>query len=228
MNDFQIDMIKCNHIEFAKFYFSYSDFGSIMGKIIKKNNMTFGHNGLFLEIQNHQLLLTKDVNEFCKFITIDFTKWKSIKTKIDLFEFIKSSRFYKPELFKSGNYDHRSRIKTRPIYNEFIKYICINQDLENEDFKNDKSKKEPIIKEALDFFHKHEEVEIINKSIQKAKIIHNKFNGNMLKEMGYDGASIGIIIKAFKNTHPNFDEWIYNTDTEDIIKALNNIILSIK
>ena len=220
--NFQIDLIMCNNIEFAKLYFSYGDFGGLMGKITKQYNLTFGHNGFFLEINQHSLVLTKDVNEFCKFIGIDFEHWLSIQTKEDLFELVKTCRLYKPEIFSSGNHQHRKRIKNRPLYIEFLKYIGINEVLENDEIIVDKEK---LYKEALDYFHKYEELESINKAIEKAKVIHDKFNGNMLKEMGYNGTQIGAIIKKFKSEHPDFDEWIYSSTNETIMDSLNKIIL---
>jgi hypothetical protein len=221
--NFQIDIIMCKNIEFAKLYFSYGDFGGLMGKITKKYNMTFGHNGFFLENDNYSLLLTKEPNEFCKFVAIDFEKWLSIKTKEDLFELIKTSRLYKPEFFSSGNHQHRKRIKNRPLYIEFLKYIGVNGVEENDDSTDEVEDK--VLQEALDYFHKHEELESINKAIEKAKVIHDKFNGNMLKEMGYNGIQIGIIIKKFKSEHPDFDEWIYSSTNETIMDSLNKIIL---
>ena len=223
-DNFQIDIIKCNYIEFAKVYFSYGDFGGLMGKITKKYNMTFGHNGFFLEIDNHSLLLTKEPNEFCKFVAIDFEKWLSIKTKEDLFELIKTSRLYKPKFFSSGNHQHRKRIKNRPLYIEFLNYIGIDEveTISESDITVDKDK---IFNEALNYFHKHEELDSIKKAVEKAKVIHDKFNGNMLKEMGYDGTQIGTIIKKFKSEHPDFDEWIYSSTNETIIDSLKKIIL---
>ena len=83
-DDFQIDMIKCENIEFCKFYFSYGDFGNLIGKILKKYEYTFGHHCLSLIFENTKVVLTTDANEFCKFINIEYEKWKSIKTKEDL------------------------------------------------------------------------------------------------------------------------------------------------
>jgi hypothetical protein len=223
--DFQIDMIKCKTIEFAKFYFSYGDFGSLVGRTVKKYDMTFGHNGFFLEIANNSLVLTKDVNEFCKFIGIDFEDWLSIQTKEDLFELVKTCRFYKAKLFNTANHKDRKRINIRPLYIEFLKFIGINEvDTVNDDSPDDKEK---VFEEALDYFHKHDELDSINKAIEKAKVIHDKFNGNMLKEMGYNGTQIGAIIKKFKSEHPDFDEWIYSSTNETIMDSLNKIILLI-
>ena len=221
-DNFQIDFIKCKHIEFSKFYFSYGDFGCLMGKILKKYNLTFGHNGLFLKTENNSMLMTTDVEHFCKFISIDFEKWKEIKTKFDLFELVISSKFYKREFFISGNHEHRRRIKNRPIYNDFLKYIGIDEQSELDDKKEER---ESVFTEVLDFFNKREDLDTIQKAIERNKIIHTKFNGGMLKDMGYTGAQIGKIIKTFKSTHVDFDEWVYSSSIKEIEDELNKIIL---
>jgi len=219
LENFQIDMIKCSTIEFAKFYFSYGDFGSLIGKLVKKYDMTFGQNGFFTNIENHTLVLTKDVNEFCSFLKIDLEKWKTIKTKEDLFELVKSCRFYKKEYFISGNHEHRRRILNRPLYMEFLKYI----DIENVELVIIDNKSF-IFEEAIEFFNKKQDIDTILKSIQKSKDIQEKFNGNMLKERGYNGIQIGNIIKAFKIKHFNFEDWIYTTKQEDIMESLDELI----
>ena len=85
LDNFQVDIIQVSNIKFAKFYFSYADFGSIIGKTVKKYNMSFGHNGLFSNVETTSFLLTDNVLEFCKFINLDFELWKNIKTKDNLF-----------------------------------------------------------------------------------------------------------------------------------------------
>ena len=227
LDNFQIDMIKCSTIEFAKFYFSYGDFGSLIGKLVKKYDMTFGHNGFFTNIENHTLVLTKDVNDFCNFLKIDLEKWKSIKTKEDLFELVKSCRFYKNEYFISGNHDHRRRIVHRPLYLAFLNYIGIKDEVSKED-KLIIDDKPVVFEEAINFFNKKSDIDTILKSVQKSKDINNKFNGNILKDRGYTGIEIGNIIKAFKSKHVNFDEWIYITKQEEIMKSLDELIQNLK
>jgi hypothetical protein len=220
-DNFQIDIINCKTIEFAKFYFSYSDFGNILGRILTKYKMSLGHNYFFLKNEKYSLILTDDVNKFCEFIGFDFKQWERIQTKEDMFELIKTCKFYKPEIFNFGNYHSRKNIIKRPIHQDFLNYINIYEvkgiEYDKEVFNIDAEK---ILNDALDYFNKHEEIENINKAIEKAKIIHNKFNGNMLIEMGYNSLQIGTIIRKLKNDHPNYDEWIYNTTIENIYKEI--------
>jgi hypothetical protein len=106
---------------------------------------------------------------------------------------------------------------------EFLKYIGI-ENVEVIILED----KPVIFEEAIEFFNKKQDIETILKSIQKNKDIHNKFNGNMLKERGYNGNQIGNIIKAFKIKHFNFEDWIYTTKQEDIMASLDELIKNLE
>jgi hypothetical protein len=243
LDNFQIDIIKVSNIKFAKFYFSYADFGSIIGKTVKKYNMSFGHNGFFSNVETTSFLLTDNVLEFCKFINIDFEIWKNIKTKDDLFQFIISSRFFNKENFKPNmfNYAYRKRIKQRPLYLEFLKFLEIditilekendetNEELSDnsEEKETHKLEKEQKFNEAIKFFNKEKEVEDIKRKMEIKRHNSLKFNGVMLREKGFADKQIGAIIKAFKLKHPNFDEWIYNSTIEEINVSLDDVIKNV-
>jgi hypothetical protein len=224
--NFQIDMIKCENLEFCKFYFSYGDFGNLIGKIVKKYEYTFGHHCLSLIFENTKIILTTDTIEFCKFINIEYEKWKSIKTKDDLFELVKSCRFFRKEIFNSGNHEHRRCLSNRPLYVEFIKSIGVEEDSREETLQLTNEDKEGFIEDAINFFNKKEEIDHIKMKIERNKIINSKFNGNMLKERGFSGQQIGKIIKAMKETHSDFDNWVYESSEDEIMKSLENVISS--
>lgn len=224
-NDFQIDFIKCQSVDFAKCYFSYGDFGQLLGVVINKYDLTFGHNGFFCHINQTSLLLTQDVNQFFDFININFDQWKNIRTQYDLFELIKTCKFYDPDLFIQSNHKHRLLLKNRPLYSEFLKYI--NLDTKTESISISSEDKEMVFNQVIVVFNKIDDIIKIQELDKKKEIIHSKFNGNMLKDMGYDGKQIGTIIKKFKSLYDNFDEWIYQTKSEDIMAVLKVILLEI-
>lgn len=231
-DNFQIDIIKVSNIKFAQFYFSYGDFGHLIGSMVKKYKLTFGHNGFFINYDNQNILLTNEVDKCCTFIDIDINQWKSIKTKIELFELIKSCKFYNQECFKHNNYLHRKKIIHRPLYIEFLEYIGIVDqksiiELET-DYSNKiklKIDKTSIFDEAILYFNKQNEIDTIIKHNKKYNIIKSKFNANLIKERGYTDDKIGIIIKAFKNKYSNFDDWVYDTTIKEINESLDNLIL---
>jgi hypothetical protein len=57
---FQIDLIKCpskDQIPMYQFYFSYGDFGAILGRILNYNAYKFGQQGLYLNLLQHTMAL---------------------------------------------------------------------------------------------------------------------------------------------------------------------------
>jgi hypothetical protein len=179
---------------------------------------------LSLIFENTKIILTTDANEFCKFINISYEKWKSIKTKDDLFELVKSCRFFRKEIFNSGNHEHRRCLSNRPLYVEFIKLIGVDEDSREDSLQLTNEEKEGFFEDAIEFFNKREEIETIKMKIERNKIINSKFNGNMLKERGFNGQQIGKIIKAIKEKHSDFDSWVYESSEEEIMKSLENVI----
>jgi hypothetical protein len=221
-DNFQINMIKISNIEFSELYFSYGDFGNIAGSMLKKYGLIFKDNGLFINYEKKDILLTDNIYEFCRFINIDIDQWKSIKTRIDLFELIISCKFYKKEIFKNANNGKKNT--SRPAYIEFLNYICI--DVENTTEYKFIIDKKIFFDESIIYFDKQNEINSINEQNEKNKIIKSKFNGNMIKERGYTNDKIGIIINEFKNKYINFDNWIYISSQEEINKSLDEVMSS--
>jgi hypothetical protein len=135
--DFQIDMIKCKYLEFAKFYFSYGDFGGIIGRIMNHYGFKFGHEGFWLNVyleknqlvdETHsygKIILTTCPTDFCKFVGLDYTTFFSLTSTSKIFEYIKSSKYFNPLIFETLNYDHNKRSKKRPMYISFLNYINV-------------------------------------------------------------------------------------------------------
>ena len=106
-----------------------------------------------------------------------------------------------------------------------MKYI--NLDTKTESISISSEDKEMVFNQAIVVFNKIDDIIKIQELDKKKEIIHSKFNGNMLKDMGYDGKQIGTIINKFKSLYDNFDEWIYQTKSEDIMAVLKVILLEI-
>lgn len=55
---FQIDLIKCNsinQINFARFYFSYGDLGSILGRFCNYHGVKIGHRGFWIDVYENTM-----------------------------------------------------------------------------------------------------------------------------------------------------------------------------
>jgi hypothetical protein len=224
--DFQIDMIKCKYLEFAKFYFSYGDFGGIMGRIMNHYGFKFGHEGFWLNVyleknelvdETHsygKIILTTCPIDFCKFVGLDYNTFFSLTSTSKIFEYIKSSKYFNPLIFETLNYDHNKRAKKRPMYISFLNDINIITD------RGGTHINENLQLVGIKYFNKEDEYEKIFNNLKRKKEISNKFNGKILLDLGVNQKSIGIIIKKFREKYN--DEWILDNNENTIINELKS------
>ncbi len=247
---FQIDFIHVHDIDTALFYFSYGDFGQLIGRILKFYGLTFGHNGLWISpfkntiisyIEDHKeeydkyhvedhkigdiedIILTRRPDEICEFIGLSYYRWKEgFQTKLELFEYIKSSHYFSPTIFMYSNHPQRSRLKTRKMYEEFLIYLFgedkVNELKESKDSTDTKENKQI---EAIQYFDKEDELkkEIHSYFLHAERKM--KFNGNILQsQFNIQPKDLGTIIPNFKkfiseSESLTFEEWLdlHNGDT---------------
>lgn len=244
--NFQIDFIKCSsdeNLNSSQFYFAYADIGSIIGRILNHYGLKFGNNGLWLNLIDNTLnvdkainltknaigkiILSKEPREICEFLGLNYDKWKSgFLHKIEIFNWVIQSKYFKKEIFHNLNHEHRKRVSIRPLYKEFLDYINITiSDIGITDSKNSEIKIN-LQKESIIYFNKNDE---LNKLIKDKELQENrkqKFNGKMLMEFGIVDKDIGIYINNFKDFiknkfNENFEDWLdhnQKTHIEEEIK----------
>ncbi len=120
---FQIDLIKISNLEISKFYFSYGDVGSILGRIANYYNLVFGFDGLWLNLN------IDTIHEYLTTSSKDTLK-------------IKNERLEKYLIENKNNYENLGKI----ILSEDPNEICIYLDLDYENWKKGFYKNEDIFK----------------------------------------------------------------------------------
>ncbi len=207
--NFQIDLIKCSSLEqmeFAKFYFSYGDLGAILGRFCNYHGVKIGHMGFWIDVYENtiypdkpfdpsrnigEIHLTMEPDKACEFLGLDWNKWFSgFSNLIEIFDWIKSSKYFVQKIFAELNYDHMKRAKMRPMYMKFIEYIGLNP-LE---VNGRPEIRFNIQSQAIEYFGKKEEVNKIRDQLEFTKVVQSKFTGKNLMEMGYQGKQIGQIL----------------------------------
>jgi hypothetical protein len=244
---FQIDLIKAYNIEdfkCKKFYFSYGDFGSIVGKITNFYKLKFGDKGLWIELNNSiddinlgiktnigkNLILTNQPKQICEFMGLDYSVYNSgFTTQEQLFNYIISSKYYNKCIFQINNSKDKKNIKVRQIYNNFIKYINKNKEeiliIEKQILIVEKQK---IQQYAINYFNKNLELEILTNNVKLNEIRKIKYNGKLFIEKGFINKDINEYMKKFeefieKKYQVNFNEWLDLID--DIKIELNNFLI---
>lgn len=223
---FQIDLIKVDNYEMAKFYFSYGDVGNILGRTVKPHNLTLGHEGLWTNYENEKIILYDDPESICKFLGLNYDVYKKgFKTKIDMFNWLMKCKYHRNEYFKfeNLNYQYRHRYNTRPLFTEFVNYI------NSYNIKNDELVKETPL-EYIIKCNKQKEKEEIDKKIFVRKLHQEKFSGIVFANYiphKYINEYKSEFVK-FISQYSDFNTWLQNNDISVINNEIKNFCLNKK
>ncbi|HET8687089.1 MAG TPA: hypothetical protein VFM18_10550 [Methanosarcina sp.] len=203
--DVQVDLIftKLNDFQSSIDYFSYNDFGNLVGRLAHKRGLRFGHDGLSLSIRDDtqvigEINLTKNIDEILSLLGYDPAPYhKGFDTLEDIFEYVVSSPYYTYEIFDldNRNYRARTRDRKRKTYTEFLKWA---ESRENGTYVYSGNKADylPLV---LHKFNKIDEYASILKAHSINLTIKEKFNGLIVRDLtGLDGKELGSFIAEFR------------------------------
>lgn len=227
--DFQVDLIFTDesHYEYSCNYFDWNDLGNLVGRISKQLGFKHGHDGLYYVLRNDdriikEFLLTTSYLDVIHLLGLDKLKFKKgFDTYEDLFEFVLSSPYFNPEIFKLENLNNINRVRDRKrkTYNLFLKYI------ENKSYnKLDGFQRKLTYKEKEEFvFSKfpkiRQEVETLKFKVELENQIKERINGHIIMQIvpSAQGQRVGEYIKAIKELRPDlYSAQVLNYTEEEI------------
>jgi len=238
--NFQIDLIrtKPNIFDFSNNYFSYNDLGNLMGRIAKSVSLVYGHDGLFYKIrkQNYKtekVLIDTDSRSVFELLDYDYDRFlQGFDTLTDIFEFVKSSKYYTSSIFAFENRDHVSRVrdKKRKTYTAFLDYIGERTDFDNVkhhigayediDFHNDPTVKEQMLSTLIKRYKNLKPaIDAFESKYLRIKQFKSKFNATMVTdETGLVKEELGKFIKHFNYNVRNdeFYEFVISKSEDEI------------
>ena len=242
-HDFQIDFIMCySNMDMYMFYFSYGDLGGILGRISNAYGFKLGESGLFMSYNavtlelNYQntpdkLYLSDNPYEICEYFGLCYEEWKKGFNLINqIYDFILQSKLFDKIIFKTLNVDHRRRLKLRPMYMNFLKYI----DVKDEEISTADETRGEVIenrqREGIDYFKKWDKVNDTKNIRLKEKERSDKYNGKIFIERGYNGKDIGMIKKKFEDyicseMNIEMNEFIDSNEREKIIEIVEKFLI---
>ena len=254
---FQIDLLKLKsmeHLETSRFYFSYSDIGSILGRILNHYGLKLGDAGLWcdvyspcetLDIRNTmgKIHLTSNPREICRYIGIDYGFWETEISKLrqgefePIFAWIASCSMFKTDIFKRLNTDHRARQEVRPFYKKFLEFIGITH-VETCEAMSGESSYGAIEKQidAITYFNKKEELDQLIAESRLRELRRSKFTGSDL--IGYyknhkidiEGIQVGDKISKLKKYCiesigcRTWEEFIDSHDRDSVQTIVHNFV----
>ncbi len=205
--ELQIDLIKTTPQLFlyALGYYSYNDLGNLVGKLTRRLGCKHGHNGLYLPVRDGdrligEILLTTDIFQTYWLVELDTETYNpgwGFANHEEIFNFVASSPFYDPELYKLENLNHTAKVrdKKRETYRKFLEF--------GERWTGPKNEVNPdkafYLNRVLSFFGKHQEFDQLMQAYAMKKLASETFNGEKVQDWtGLVGKDLGHLMAFMK------------------------------
>lgn len=254
---FQVDLINVEDLPMSRFYFSYGDLGGIIGRLTQHKSITYGSKGLwvnpnqetigkFLSVNQINLQVGKDLivksivpniiltnkpEKICEFIGLEWNKWlNGFSSKQEIFEWITKSPWFKRDYFRALDCEHRRRVNTRPMYQEFLKFIFADEP--NFSIEKGNSAKYTNSNLQIDALEHFDKVNILKEEIieiEKKLLRKEKFSGKKFLELGIESKHIKkyfgdfnlYVVTKYKN---NFEDWLDSNESDEINRVIGEFI----
>lgn len=208
-------------------YYSYNDLGNLMGRVANNLGTKYGHAGLIKKLYSEdrtkildEVHISNDTEKIFDFLGFDYSKYKEGFIELeDIFNYVISSQFFSKELFAYENLDHqnRTRNRKRKTYQSFLDYIENNEIKNNFSYEGNRS----FALSRIDFYFPevmiYKRIELAKEREKIKERIKEKFNGSIVSNLTkLEGSELGKFIQLFKASKESFDEYILNTNFENI------------
>ncbi len=234
--ELQIDLIltpRENWIP-SQVFFSFNDLGKFMGKIYHKFGLKYGYDGLKMPYNFEgkkvgTIQISKDMEKIFEFIGCPWKKFQDgFENLEEIFQYVINSSYFDYTAFQMENLNsiNKNRNKRRKVYTEFLQYLKDHNITKTNDWAEDKS---TYWKEINTYFPEANLLENIKKLEKKENLrqeLATKFNGNLVMEKfpKLQGPALGKAIGLFQNKFANFDEFITDHTSEEIMTEFEKSI----
>ena len=236
----QIDLAIQESLDAFTYYYLFSCFspiGNVLGRMVKQKGLKWGIDGLTypIKLSDSEQLGNIKVDIHGPYCTFDkllefagldnnfgdcFERFKdAFENQEDIFKWLSKSNLFNRDVFAFENLNHvnRKRDRLRKDYHSWLEYIKDkpNKFVGNED-------KTVYIEEISNHFHSniHKKAERLIAKHTYKKYLKEKFNGKMVSEWtGLQGEDLGKVIKTYKDSIQDFDNFIQLKTPENIEKS---------
>jgi len=215
--------------EAAYNYFAWNDLGNLLGKTVHKFGVKLGHKGLQYAYRpdNDHLFETIEVStDWSKILPAfgwDYERYQEGFNNLeDIFMFVASSYWFKPETYLLENLNATARIrdKKRKTYQEFLKW-CERKPTSEDCFPFflEKSLYLPWLFGTFPDFR--EKYELAEGRYREHCLVKSKFNGELVRKLtGLEDKELGSFMKEVRgrmgSNEYELKQWILNHSEAEI------------
>lgn len=207
---FQVDLISAptDRYDFTMSYLSWNDVGNLVGRIARRADLKFGHDGLWYTVRQgtrffEEVLITLDFWKALDFLGFDPLWWKDGFTEIEeIHEFVRASRYMTAEAFFARNQRDRYRDEKRPVYGGFVQGLEADPPKEGQ----------PIPREGQECYdwvvgYFPEAKGAIDEAIERARLrveARDKFTATQVMRLtGITGPPLGEVMSSIRAQWPD-------------------------
>lgn len=224
----QVDIILVPEEDFytSLIYYAYNDLGNLLGKIYNRMGLKYGHRGLTYSLTTgtekfDEILVSKNHDFIYGFLGLPFDRNKYLRDKSifpdlnSIFEFVKKSKYFHPDIFIYENLNHKNRIRdkkrnTYRLFLDHLKSIPIVKPPLDEFFSNYFPTEEKKLQILFDYFSGFEEsYKYSLKERDEQLRRRGMFNGVVINEItGLEGKDLSLFMESLRK-NSEFESRIY-------------------
>jgi hypothetical protein len=183
------------------------------------------------KVQYKSIILSSIPEEICLFLELDYSRWLSgFDLKEEIYNWVTKSKFCNKDSFRALDYTHRHRANKRPMYQEFLQFLFMDEpefDIEKGNSKKYINYNKQL--ETIKYFNKVNELELNIKDQITRLNRKEKFSGKKFLDLGIKEKEVKNYLDNFKcyitnKIELNFEDWLDLNNKEDINLEINNFI----
>ena len=213
-------------LETVRSFMDYGEIGNVVGRMARRLGCTFGERGLayvyrWSDHYRHDVPLTSDFTEVCRFFGLDYAKWRSgFFSRREMFDWLVSSPYFDPSPYVRDDGRIPALARARTGMAAFVEYVRKMPPLERTPVAD------PIEVVALGFPEVGLREIIADQDRKTARIaaVASKFNGRVVMAVRPDlyGRTLGEFITRFQGSRPDFYDWVIRSTPDEVKTAIGS------
>lgn len=218
-------MIPEEDLETTYTFMSFNDLGNFIGRICRRFDLKYGERGLeYVYRRAHgnyveHIEVSRDFRKICQFLGLDYAAFETGFASLPaVFDWVIASPYFSVAPYQDDQTSNlQKRIGDRTTVARFVDYLQEKGVDKRPKFRDRKDYLEDVAR-AFPEAHLLGRIEAAKEAEAQSIIIANKFNGKRVMRLlpHLEGERLGILIRHFKASFDNFEEWVLATNEDEI------------
>lgn len=218
-------MVPEEDLETTYTFMSFNDLGNFIGRICRRFDLKYGERGLEYVYRRangnfvEHIDISRDFRDICRFLGLDYAAFETGFASLPaVFDWVIASPYFSVAPYLDDQTSNlQKRIGDRTTVARFVAYLQDNGIEKRAEFRDRKDYLEDVAR-AFPKAFLLERIQAAKEAEARSIVVANKFNGKRVMRLlpHLEGERLGILIRHFKASFDNFDEWVLTTDEKEI------------